>query len=87
MSVYVTQSLHRSLSDAGLVIALFGAGAVVVSLSGGILIKKIGFRATQISTNIATGILYIICLICAFLARNLFSEMNAEKKLKTDERR
>lgn len=42
MSVYVTQSLHRSLSDAGLVIALFGAGAVVGSISGGILIKKIG---------------------------------------------
>ncbi len=80
MSVYITQSLHRSLSDAGLVIALFGAGAVVGSLSGGILIKNV-FRATQISTSIVIGILYIICLICAFLARNLFSEMNAGKKI------
>ena len=60
MSVYVTQSLHRTVSDAGLVLALFGAGAVVGSLSGGFLVKNLGFRFTQISTSIVTGILYLI---------------------------
>lgn len=60
MSVYVTQFLKRSLSEAGLVITLFGAGAVVGALSGGFLVKKFGFRFTQIFTSIVTGILYII---------------------------
>ncbi len=60
MSVYVTNFLHRSISEAGLVITLFGIGAVLGSLSGGVLIKKIGFRATQISTSISTGLLYLL---------------------------
>lgn len=60
MSVYVTQSLKRSLSEAGLVITLFGAGAVLGALSGGVLVKKFGFRFTQIVTSLITGVLYII---------------------------
>lgn len=60
MSIYVTQVLKRGLSDAGLVITLIGLGAVLGSLLGGELMKRIGFRKTQISTSITTGILFII---------------------------
>lgn len=60
MSIYATQVLHRSLSEAGFLITLFGVGSVVGSLFGGWLMKIFGFRTTQISTAMATGILYII---------------------------
>lgn len=60
MSVYVTYMLKRRLSEAGLVITLMGIGGVAGSLLGGYLVKKTGFRLTQISTSIATGILFII---------------------------
>lgn len=60
MSIYATQVLHRSLSEAGFLITLFGVGAVVGSLFGGWLMKIFGFRTTQISTAMATGVLYII---------------------------
>ncbi len=60
MSIYVTQVLHKSLSEAGLVITLLGVGAVFGSLLGGELMKHIGFRKTQISTSITTGILFLI---------------------------
>ncbi|HEY0610755.1 MAG TPA: MFS transporter, partial [Chitinophaga sp.] len=29
MSMYITQRMHRSIADAGLIITLFGAGAVL----------------------------------------------------------
>lgn len=60
MSVYVTQILKRNLSDAGVVITCFGAGGVLGSLLGGVLIKKFGFRSTQIGTSILSGLLYIL---------------------------
>ncbi|MBU4538157.1 MAG: MFS transporter [Weeksellaceae bacterium] len=59
MSVYVTRIFGRSLADAGLVITLFGAGAVLGALSSGYFIKKIGFRAVQIVTSILSGLLFI----------------------------
>lgn len=60
MSVYVTRIFGRSLADAGLVITLFGVGAVLGALSSGYFIKKIGFRAVQIVTSILSGLLFII---------------------------
>lgn len=59
MSVYVTRIFGRSLADAGLVITLFGVGAVLGALSSGYFIKKIGFRAVQIVTSILSGLLFI----------------------------
>lgn len=73
MSVYVTKIFGRSLADAGLVITLFGVGAVLGSLSSALMMKKIGFRAVQILMSLSTGILFIFFgqitnfhLLCVF---------------------
>lgn len=82
MSVYVTRIFGRSLADAGLVITLFGVGAVLGALSSGYFIKKAGFRAVQIVTSIISGLLFIVFakitdfqLLCAVAVLiGLFSE-------------
>lgn len=60
MSIYVTQVLQYSLTQAGLIITVFGMGAVVGSLAGGILVDKIGFRSVQVLSSLITGILFIV---------------------------
>lgn len=82
MSVYVTRIFGRSLADAGLVITLFGVGAVFGALSSGYFIKKAGFRAVQIVTSILSGLLFIffakitdfemLCLVAVLIG--FFSE-------------
>jgi len=59
MGLYVTQSLHRSELDAGLIITLFGAGSIVGSAVGGKLTDMIGFRPVQIFSSIISGVLFI----------------------------
>ncbi|RFM27639.1 MFS transporter [Deminuibacter soli] len=60
MSMYLTQSLHRSLEEAGLVITLFGAGAVLGTAAGGYLSDIIGFRKVQIVTAALSGLVFIL---------------------------
>ncbi len=60
MSIYVTHILQRSIADAGMIITLFGVGAVAGSASGGYLTDKIGFRPVQIITSLISGILFIL---------------------------
>jgi MFS family permease len=60
MSMYMTQHLHRSVADAGIIITLFGVGSVLGSAAGGYLIDKIGFRPVQILASIIGGILFIL---------------------------
>lgn len=59
MSMYVTQSMHRSLADAGFIITLFGVGSILGASAGGFMIDKIGFRPVQIFTSIVSGLLFI----------------------------
>lgn len=59
MSIYVTEQLHRSIADAGLIITLFGFGSIAGSLFGGYLTDKLGFRLTQIITAALGGLLFI----------------------------
>ncbi|HSC52765.1 MAG TPA: MFS transporter [Phnomibacter sp.] len=59
MSMYVTQAMHRSLSDAGLIITLFGIGSIMGAAAGGTLADKIGFRLVQICASILSGVLFI----------------------------
>ncbi|MBS1603074.1 MAG: MFS transporter [Bacteroidetes bacterium] len=82
MSIYVTERLHRSLADAGLIITLFGIGAIVGSLFGGYLTGKFGFRMVQIMTAALSGLLFIgfglvhnfwvLCALCT--GASLFAE-------------
>jgi len=60
MGLYVTQSLHRSEMDAGLIIALFGVGSILGSATGGKLTDVIGFRPVQILSSIIGGILFLL---------------------------
>jgi predicted MFS family arabinose efflux permease len=59
LSMYITQSMHRSIGDAGLVIALFGLGSVAGSAAGGYFIDRLGFRTIQISTSLIGGLFII----------------------------
>jgi predicted MFS family arabinose efflux permease len=60
MSMYVTQSQHRSLSDAGLIITLYGVGSILGASIGGFMVDKIGFRPVQVFTSIVSGLLFIL---------------------------
>ena len=60
MGLYVTQSLHRSEMDAGLIITLFGIGSILGAATGGKLTDIIGFRPVQILSSIIGGILFIL---------------------------
>lgn len=59
MGLYVTQSLHRSASDAGLIITLFGVGSIMGSAAGGKLTDVIGFRPVQIFSAIIGGTFFL----------------------------
>lgn len=59
MSLYATQSLHRSTADAGLLITLFGIGSIFGALAGGKLTDVIGFRPVQITAAISGGLLFL----------------------------
>lgn len=60
MGLYVTQSLHRSEVDAGLIITLYGIGSILGSAMGGKLTDMIGFRPVQILSSIIGGLLFIL---------------------------
>lgn len=60
MGLYVTQSLHRPESDAGLIISLFGVGAILGAIAGGKLTDMFGFRPVQIVSSVIGGMLFLI---------------------------
>jgi MFS family permease len=60
MSLYITQALHRSFFDAGLVGTLFGAGAILGAGAGGKLTDVLGFRPIQIVSSLIGGILFLV---------------------------
>jgi MFS family permease len=82
MSLYMTQYLHRPASDAGLIIALFGIGAILGAVAGGKLTDVIGFSAVQIFSSVIGGSFFIFFsvltnfhLLCLFtLVIAFFSE-------------
>lgn len=76
MSMYLTQHVGVSISKAGLVISMFGCGAVLGALMGGKLTDKVGSYYIQISTLVGGGIMfmvlgqmhsYVAICICTFL--------------------
>jgi predicted MFS family arabinose efflux permease len=60
MTMYMTQHIGVSISKAGFVMSLFGAGAVIGALIGGKLTDKVGYYYIQITTLIGGGIMFII---------------------------
>lgn len=59
MGLYVTQSLHRPESDAGIIISLFGVGAILGAAAGGKLTDMFGFRPVQIFSSVIGGVLFL----------------------------
>lgn len=57
MTVYLTQYMHFDITHAGLVMACFGAGAIVGAMLGGWLSDKIGFYQVQFWSLIMNGVL------------------------------
>ncbi|MEO6329726.1 MAG: MFS transporter, partial [Ginsengibacter sp.] len=60
MTMYMTQHLKVSISKAGFVMSLFGAGAIVGAVIGGKLTDKVGYYYIQIVTLVGGGIMFII---------------------------
>ena len=60
MSMYITQSMHRSIADAGLIITLFGVGSVLGAMAGGYFTDRIGFRPIQVISLIISGLMFVL---------------------------
>lgn len=76
MTLYLTQTKHYKIGKAGMVMSVFGMGAVCGGFLGGKLTDKLGFYNIQLSALLCGGVLFIllgqmdsfpaICL-CTFL--------------------
>jgi predicted MFS family arabinose efflux permease len=74
MTLYLTsKEMHRSLTEAGVVMGLFGLGAMIGAYFGGKITDKSGFYKVQLGTLVFGGILFMILgqiksypLICLF---------------------
>ncbi len=60
MTMYCTQQLHFSLPRAGIVMSLFGAGAIAGAYIGGRITDKFGFYSQQLASLLLGGIMFII---------------------------
>ncbi len=60
MTLYLTQSRHYGIAKAGLVMAIFGAGAICGGVLGGKLTDKLGFYNVQLSALVCGGIMFFV---------------------------
>ena len=59
LSLYLTNSLHFTLSDVGWIMSFFGFGSVVGTWLGGKLTDLIGYYKVMLVSLIGTGILFV----------------------------
>ena len=59
LSLYLTKSLHFSLSDVGWIMSFFGLGSVVGTWIGGKLTDIIGYYKVMVVSLFGTGILFV----------------------------
>jgi predicted MFS family arabinose efflux permease len=60
MTMYCTQSLHFSITQAGFVMSLFGLGAIVGAIIGGRTTDRFGFYPQQVASLMLGGVMFII---------------------------
>jgi len=60
MTIYATQQLHFSITQAGFVMGLFGVGAIVGAFIGGRITDKFGFYPMQTAALMLGGAMFII---------------------------
>ena len=60
MTIYATQRLGFSITQAGLIMALFGAGSIVGAFIGGKISDKLGFQNVQLFALFGGGAMFIV---------------------------
>ena len=60
MTLYLTQTMHYSIAKAGVVMGMFGAGAVCGGFLGGKLTDKLGFYNIQLGALLCGGVMFMI---------------------------
>jgi predicted MFS family arabinose efflux permease len=60
LSIYCIQQLHFSIVQAGIIMALFGVGALAGAFTGGKLVDKIGFYDLQVGALFSGGLFFIL---------------------------
>lgn len=60
MTIYATQKLHFSIHQAGIIMALFGAGAIAGAFLGGRITDKFGFYNMQLFALFSGGLLFML---------------------------
>ena len=60
MTIYATQRLGFSITQAGLIMAFFGAGSIVGAFIGGKISDRWGFQNVQLAALFGGGVMFII---------------------------
>lgn len=62
LTVYLTEKLHFSVQEAGLVVTMFGVGAIFGTWMGGKITDKIGYYPVQFWSLFLGGIMFLVML-------------------------
>lgn len=60
MTMYATQKLHYTIAEAGIIMALFGAGSIAGAYIGGRVTDAVGFYKVQVFALLGGGVMFII---------------------------
>lgn len=60
LGVYLTQALHFSIDQAGIIMALFGVGSIAGTMLGGRLIDRIGSYSVMWISLMLGGLMYLV---------------------------
>jgi len=60
MTIYLTQHYGVTIGKAGLVMSLFGLGAIIGAMTGGKLVDRVGYYYVQIVALIGGGTMFIV---------------------------
>ncbi|QQL50497.1 MFS transporter [Mucilaginibacter ginkgonis] len=60
MTIYCTQKLHFSITQAGVIMGLFGAGSITGAFIGGKVVDRRGFYDVQVGSLLSAGLLFIL---------------------------
>lgn len=62
LSLYLTQYLHYSLAQTGIVLSIYGMGALLGTFAGGYLTDRLGNYIVQVAALICSGIMLLVLL-------------------------
>ncbi|MCU0470653.1 MAG: MFS transporter [Arcicella sp.] len=62
LTLYMTQKLHFSVTEAGIVMGVYGSGALFGTFLGGRLSDKIGFYSIQFFSLLLAGVMLLVLL-------------------------